>query len=115
MDVPSVNIAVTGEQASVGDSNALASLQGAAVTFSGVITDVNSEGSPPSTQFFFDAVTVSGNDKTYLKGKPSKGACQWLNFYRNVNQQADAGAGGYVYHVFHKGHGTTIDIPSFEK
>ena len=115
MDMPSVNISVTGVQAAGGDSSSLAGLSGAALTFSGVITDVNSEGSPPSTQFFFDSVTLSGNGKTYLAGKPGKGACQWLNFYRNVNQQADAGAGGYVYHVFRKGPGTTIDIPGFDK
>jgi hypothetical protein len=89
-------------------------LTGASLTFSGVITDVNSEGSPPSTQFFMDSVTLSGNGTTYLSGAPSKGACQWLNFYRNVNQTADAGAGGYVYHVFRKGPGTTIDIPGFD-
>lgn len=115
MNMPSVNISVTGAQTAPGDSSSLASLAGATLAFSGAITDVNSEGSPPSTQFFFDSVTLSGNGKTWLKGTPSKGACQWLNFYRNVNQTADAGAGGYVYHVFHKGEGTTIDIPGFDK
>ena len=59
-------------------------------------------------------MTLSGGGITYLKGAPSKGACQWLNFYRNVNLTADAGAGGYVYHVFRKGPGTTINIPGFE-
>jgi len=63
---------------------------------------------------FFDEVTLSRGGITYLKGAPSKGACQWLNFYRNVNLTADAGAGGYVYHVFRKGPGTTINIPGFE-
>ena len=33
----------------------LSSLIGAALTFSGGITDVNSEGSPPATQFFIDS------------------------------------------------------------
>ena len=115
MDMPNVNISVTGAQAAAGDNGSLANLTGASLTFSGVITDVNSEGSPPSTQFFMDSVTLSGNGKTYLSGAPSKGACQWLNFYRNVNQTADAGAGGYVYHVFRKGPGTTIDIPGFDR
>lgn len=115
MDTPNVNISVVGAQAAAGDRGSLANLTGASLTFSGVITDVNSEGSPPSTQFFLDSVTLSGNDKTYLSGAPSKGACQWLNFYRNVNQTADAGAGGYVYHVFRKGPGTTIDIPGFDR
>jgi hypothetical protein len=115
MDMPNVNISVTGAQAAAGDNDSLANLRGASLTFSGVITDVNSEGSPPSTQFFLDSVTLSGNGKTYLSGAPSKGACQWLNFYRNVNQTADAGAGGYVYHVFRKGPGTTIDIPGFDR
>ena len=115
MNMPSVNISVAGAQTAPGDSASVASLAGAALTFSGVITDVNSEGSPPSTQFFFDSVTLSGSGKTFLSGTPTKGACQWLNFYRNVNQTADAGAGGYVYHVFRKGNGTTIDIPGFDK
>jgi hypothetical protein len=115
MDIPNVSISVTGAQAARGDSDSLASLTGATLTFSGVITDVNSEGSPPSTQFFMDSVTLAGNGKTYLSGAPSKGACQWLNFYRNVNQTADAGAGGYVYHVFRKGPGTTINIPGFDR
>ncbi len=116
MDSQSVAVFVTGAQAGPGEagSRSLAGLVGAALTFSGVITDVNSEGSPPSTQFFFDEVTLSGGGVTYLKGAPSKGACQWLNFYRNVNLQADAGAGGYVYHVFRKGPDTTINIPGFD-
>ena len=115
MDIPNVNISVTCAQDAARDSGSLANLTGASLTFSGVITDVNSEGSPPSTQFFLDSVTLSRNGKTYLSGAPSKGACQWLNFYRNVNQTADAGAGGYVYHVFRKGPGTTIDIPGFDR
>jgi hypothetical protein len=115
MDILNVNISVTGAQDSRGDGDSLTSLIGASLTFSGVITDVNSEGSPPSTQFFLDSATLSGNGKTYLSGAPSKGACQWLNFYRNVNQTADAGAGGYIYHVFRKGPGTTIDIPGFDR
>jgi hypothetical protein len=115
MDIPNVNISVTGAQDAARDSGSLANMTGASLTFSGVITDVNSEGSPPSTQFFLDSVTLSRNGKTYLSGAPSKGACQWLNFYRNVNQTADAGAGGYVYHVFRRGPGTTIDIPGFDR
>ncbi len=82
------------------DAVAATKLLGAALTFSGGhITDVNSEGSPPATQFFIDQVTVAGGGTTFLTGTPSKGACQWLNFYRNVNLTADGGAGGYVYHV----------------
>jgi hypothetical protein len=116
MESQSVDVTVTGAQAGPGDdgSGPLAAVVGAALTFSGVITDVNSEGSPPSTQFFFDKVTLAGGGTTYLSGKPSKGACQWLNFYRNVNLTADAGAGGYVYQVFRKGPDTTIDIPGFD-
>lgn len=74
----------------------LSSLIGASLTFSGGITDVNSEGSPPSTQFFINGVQLNGNA---VGGAPSKGACQWINFYRNVNLVADGGAGGYIYHV----------------
>ena len=94
----------------------LTALLGAGLDFlGGHITDVNSEGSPPATQFFIDELTLSKGDQTYIKGTPSKGACQWLNFYRNVNLTQDAGAGGYVYHVIQKSQaGTIINIPGFD-
>jgi len=112
MDSSPLAISVVGVQA--GTAKTPSNLLGAALTFSGVITDVNSEGSPPSTQFFFDNVTLAAGSTTFLSGAPSKGACQWLNFYRNVNLTADAGAGGYVYHVIRKGPNTTINLPGFE-
>ncbi|HXI25672.1 MAG TPA: hypothetical protein VNG71_17530 [Pyrinomonadaceae bacterium] len=91
------------------------SLLGAALSFSnGHITDVNSEGSPPATQFFIDQLTLAKDGTTFINGSASKGACQWLNFYRNVNMTADGGAGGYVYHVIMKSSGATINIPGFE-
>lgn len=89
-------------------------LIGATLAFSGHFTDVNSEGSPPATQFFIDSLTLTQGSQTWLKGSLSKGSCQWLNFYRNVNLTADAGAGGYVYHVMRKRAGNTIAIPGFE-
>jgi len=93
----------------------LTELLGAAINFSGAhITDVNSEGSPPATQFFIDKLTLANGEQTFIQGTPSKGACQWLNFYRNVNLVADGGAGGYVYHVIRKGNGTTINLPGFD-
>lgn len=93
----------------------LTNLLGADLGFSGGhITDVNSEGSPPATQFFIDKVTLAKGQQTFLSGSASKGACQWLNFYRNVNLTADAGAGGYVYHVIRKDLSGTIAIPGFE-
>ncbi|HEX8139169.1 MAG TPA: hypothetical protein VF544_16515 [Pyrinomonadaceae bacterium] len=97
-------------------SVALTNLLGSALSFSGGhITDVNSEGSPPATQFFIDGLTLAKDGTTFISGSPSKGACQWLNFYRNVNLTADGGAGGYVYHVIRKSQpGTTINIPGFE-
>jgi len=123
MTSKSLKISVTGVQsgpdkchADVHPGTPLTSAIGATVAFSGHITDVNSEGSPPATQFFIDSLTVQQGGKTFLQGKGtvSKGACQWLNFYRNVNLTADGGSGGYVYHVIKKGNGTTIDIPGFE-
>jgi hypothetical protein len=88
---------------------------GATLNFSGNITDVNSEGSPPATQFFIDNLTLQNNATTFLTGTASKGACQWLNFYRNVNLTADGGAGGYVYHVMRKSDaGTVIRLPGFD-
>ncbi len=94
----------------------LTELLGAAIGFSGGhFTDVNSEGSPPATQFFIDTLTLAKGDQTFITGATSKGACQWLNFYRNVNLVADGGAGGYVYHVIRKGQaGTTINLPGFD-
>ncbi|MGH9418761.1 MAG: hypothetical protein ACRD3J_02210, partial [Thermoanaerobaculia bacterium] len=67
------------------------SLIGASLTYNGGITDVNSEGSPPATQFFIQKLTLMDGDAIALQGPASKGACQWINFYRNVNQVADAG------------------------
>ena len=88
---------------------------GAMLTYSGNITDVNSEGSPPATQFFIDSLTLQNSTATFLNGRASKGACQWLNFYRNVNLTADGGSGGYVYHVMRKDDaGTTIRLPGFD-
>jgi hypothetical protein len=94
----------------------LTNLLGADLTFNGGhITDVNSEGSPPATQFFIDGLTLAKGGTTFISGSASKGACQWLNFYRNVNLTADGGAGGYVYHVIQKSEsGTIIDIPGFD-
>ena len=112
MDSSPLAVSVAGVQA--GKATEPSNLVGAALTFSGIITDVNSEGSPPSTQFFFDNITLAAGGTTFLSGVPSKGACQWLNFYRNVNLQADAGAGGYVYHVIRKGPKTTINLPGFD-
>ena len=88
---------------------------GASLIYSGHITDVNSEGSPPATQFFIDRLGLQKGTEQFLAGRPSKGACQWLNFYRNVNLTADGGAGGYVYHVMRKGDaGTIIQLPGFD-
>lgn len=97
------------------DNEPLSELLGADLSFSGGhITDVNSEGSPPATQFFIDGLALTKNGKTFIKGSASKAACQWLNFYRNVNLTADGGAGGYVYHVVRKSPETTINIPEFD-
>jgi hypothetical protein len=89
----------------------LSAIIGAPLTFTGGITDVNSEGSPPATQFFIDVLQLMSGGKAAVKGQPSKGACQWINFYRNVSRQGDAGAGGYIYHVLLAGSGTTINVP----
>jgi hypothetical protein len=101
--------------AEVSPGNPSTEVIGATVGYSGHITDVNSEGSPPATQFFIDSLTLQGSTATFLKGTASKGACQWLNFYRNVNLTQDGGAGGYVYHVMRKDDaGTTIQLPGFD-
>lgn len=115
----SATTTVVGVQAGPGDSctpdaaGPLWSLIGSTLTFSGGITDVNSEGSPPATQFFIDSMSLMNGDTPVVDGTPSKGACQWINFYRNVNLTADGGAGGYIYHVLLAGENTTINIPGF--
>jgi hypothetical protein len=91
------------------------SLIGSPLTYSGGITDVNSEGSPPATQFFIEQLTLMNGAVIALQGPASKGACQWINFYRNVNLTADGGAGGYMYHVILKSNcGPNFNIPGFE-
>ena len=93
---------------------AATSVIGATLTYSGNITDVNSEGSPPATQFFIEKMVLQGGATPLLSGTASKGACQWLNFYRNVNLTQDGGAGGYVYHVMRKSDGAIIKLPGFD-
>ncbi|MEA2328072.1 MAG: hypothetical protein QOE68_3031 [Thermoanaerobaculia bacterium] len=91
------------------------SLIGSPLTYNGGITDVNSEGSPPATQFFIEQLTLMNGTAIALQGPASKGACQWINFYRNVNLTADGGAGGYMYHVILKSQcGPNFNIPGFE-
>jgi hypothetical protein len=99
----------------VGAGHPATAVIGSSLSYSGHITDVNSEGSPPATQFFIDQLRLQKGTEQFLAGRPSKGACQWLNFYRNVNLMADGGAGGYVYHVMRKSDaGTIIQTPGFD-
>jgi hypothetical protein len=116
MESSDIAIAVVGVQTGPDPSQAstdAAAVIGATLSYSGTITDVNSEGSPPATQFFIDTLTLQNGSTTLLSGTPSKGACQWLNFYRNINLTQDGGAGGYVYHVMRKSDGTSINLPGF--
>jgi hypothetical protein len=77
----------------------ITSMIGDSLTMSGHITDVNSEGSPPATQFFIDNIKIG--DGAQITGF-SKGVGQFLNFYRNINLTQDGGAGAYVYYVIPK-------------
>lgn len=91
------------------------SLIGSPLTYGGGITDTNSEGSPPATQFFIEQLTLMNGSAIAIQGPASKGACQWINFYRNVNLVADGGAGGYMYHVILKSQcGGNFNVPGFE-
>jgi hypothetical protein len=116
MGMSIVEAKVIGVKASPTDSESQSTLLGADLSFSnGHITDVNSEGSPPATQFFIDKLTLTKGGVTLISGRASKAASQWLNSYRNVNLVADAGAGGYVYHVIRKSDPETyINIPGFD-
>ncbi|MGI9274105.1 MAG: hypothetical protein ACR2PT_04495 [Endozoicomonas sp.] len=70
------------------------------MTMTGSMTDINPEGSPPATQFFIEnfALTLGGTE--IISGSLTKAVGQWINFYRNINIQADGGAGSYVYQAF---------------
>lgn len=122
MDSKILEAAIIGVQTGPGQIHSAASAAlpataviGSTLSYSGLMTDVNSEGSPPATQFFINSLTVQNGATTFLKGTSSKGACQWLNFYRNINLTADGGAGGYVYHVMRKdAAGTSIQLPGFD-
>lgn len=107
-----LTISATGSVVGVqGDAGVSA---GDTLTFTGGLCDVNSQGSPPATQFFIDQLTLTSGGAPAIQGQPSKGACQWINFYRNVNLTADGGAGGYIYHVLRKSApGTIINLPGF--
>lgn len=59
------------------DNIDITSLIGEPLTMSGHITDVNSEGSPPATQFFINNITIGDGDP--ISGF-SKGVGQFLNF-----------------------------------
>lgn len=96
----------------------LTGVLGADLAFYGSITDVNSEGSPPATQFFLEELSLKKDDTTFLNAQPfqsvgqriSKATGLWLNFFRNVNQIQDAGSGAYAYHVVQ---GAAVNIPGF--
>ena len=113
MAVVSVQTAADKIYTQIDQGVAATAVIGATVSYSGTITDVNSEGSPPATQFFIDTLSLQNNaGTTFLSGAASKGACQWLNFYRNINLTADGGAGGYVYHVMLKN--DAFQLPGFD-
>ena len=90
-------------------------LIGASLTFSGCVSDVNSQGSPPATQFFISQLTLTSGSTVVLQGPASKGACQWINFIRNVNATADQGGGGYIYHVLSKAECSVFNLPGFDQ
>ena len=78
----------------------LSNFLGEKVNLYGKLCDVNSEGSPPATQVFLGKLILPDSTGTcVITGQPNKGACQWINFTRNVNRTSDEGAGGYFYHV----------------
>src|ERR1043165_4384145 len=101
---------VTGPQ-----SSEASSLIGASLAFSGSVTDVNSQGSPPATQFFIPQLTLTSGSTVVLQGPASKGACQWINFVRNVNETQDQGGGGYIYHVLSKAQCSVFNLPGFDQ
>lgn len=107
MSAISVDVAVTGVQVALGTvltapdpSIPLTALLGAALTWTGTITDINPEGDPPATQFFIDNLRLANGTTSYLSGADtSKGAGVWINFFRNAALPYDDGSGTYVQHV----------------
>jgi hypothetical protein len=74
-------------------------LLGAKLTISGgTITDVNSEGSSPATQFFIDKVTLA-KDKQPSHRHPVEGRLPVAELLPECEPFADSGADGYLYHV----------------
>lgn len=118
-DMSSQNVTTNGQSSirvvgvQVGDSGVdLDGCIGADLDYSGSITDINPEGSPPATQFFFDQIALGPSGSPLIQAELSKGTGQWINFYRNVNIVADGGAGSYVYHALR---GAKVNIPGWEK
>lgn len=101
----------TAPQASVPAS----ALIGASLSYSGCVTDINPQGSPPATQFFIPQLTLTSGSTVVLQGPASKGACQWINFVRNVNATADQGGGGYIYHVLQQSQCGVFALPGFDQ
>jgi hypothetical protein len=64
-----------------------------------LICDVNPED-VPSSQIFADVMALRDSQGNNLfKGAPSKAVTRWINFFRNANLTASAGASGVFQHV----------------
>lgn len=119
MSSTAVDIEVIGVQTRFGSvhqghdvSIPLTDVIGATLSFTGNITDVNPEGSPPATQFFIDNLLLERGETSYISGgTTTKGVGTWINFFRNVNLFADDGAGTALQHVICD---AELALPGFE-
>ncbi len=119
MSAMTLDIRVTGVQTELGSvlvardpAVPLTAVLGARLSYNGVTTDINPEGSPPATQFFIDDLVLADDEATYISGgRTTKGVGLWINFFRNVALVADDGAGTYLHHVITDAH---LDLPGFE-
>lgn len=110
MSMDSASLTVVGTDA--GSSGVdLSGAMGATLTFSGAMTDINPEGSPPATQFFLETLTLGPTGAPLIEAALSKGVGQWINFFRNVNITADGGAGSLVYHALRD---ATVNLPGWD-
>lgn len=119
MSAMTLDIKVTGVQTEPGSvliardpAVPLTKVLGARLSYNGVTTDINPEGSPPATQFFIDDLVLADDEVTFISGgRTTKGVGLWINFFRNVALVADDGAGTYLHHVISDAH---LDLPGFE-
>lgn len=92
---------VNGQRITSGNSliGTLLSFNNDAGRSTALICDVNPED-VPSSQIIADVMSLRDtNGNALFQGPPSKAVTRWINFFRNANLTASAGASGVFQHV----------------